>query len=254
MRHEDITEKKDIENQMNELRSELIHSTRAGTMVELTAALAHELNHPLGSILNNANAARRILGTEYPDMNEIKEIIDDIVSEDRRASDVMQRLRALMKKTEVEFGPVHINNILKEVIEFMRSELIINNISLSQQLEKGLPMVNGDRTQIQQVFLNLIINACDAMKESKAKDLLISSKIHNKDTVIVQVKDKGCSIGEKEKAKLFKPFFTTKKEGMGMGLSVCRTIIRTHGGDIWAENNEDGGASFFVTLQVHKTS
>ena len=150
---EDITEHKQTEESMIELRSELLHSTRAGTMVELTAALAHELNHPLGSILNNANAAKRFLENEDPDLDEIREIISDIISEDRRASDVMQKLRALMKKTEVDFSSVQINNIIEEVVKFTHSDLVIKNISLSKGLDETLPKVNGDRIQLQQFWL-----------------------------------------------------------------------------------------------------
>jgi signal transduction histidine kinase len=252
MIHEDITEQKHAEEQMNELRTELLHSNRAGSMVELTGALAHELNHPLGSILNNANAARRILGKENPDIDEVREIIDDIISEDRRASDVILKLRALMKKTEIEFAPHQINDIVEEVLRLTHSELIIKNITLVRNLEEGLPKVKGERTQLQQVLLNLIINANDAMKESETKQLFVSSRMYDNKTILVSIKDTGHGIDEKDKEKLFKPFITTKKEGMGMGLSVCRTIIKEHGGDIWTENDPEGGASFFITLPLQQ--
>jgi PAS domain S-box-containing protein len=248
---EDITERKEAEEQMTQLRSELLHSTRVGTMIELTAALAHEINHPLGSILNNANAAKRMLEGENPDLDEIREIIADIVSEDRRAGDVIQKLRALMKKTEVEFAPRQVNDIIEEVLQLAHSELIMNNISLTKDLEARLPKVNADHIQLQQVFLNLIINACDAMKESSEKRLHIATTIHDSLNIVVCVRDSGTGIDEENMNSLFEAFFTTRREGMGMGLSVSKTIIEAHNGRIWAENNEGAGASVFVSLPVY---
>jgi len=248
---EDITERKQTEEQMAELRSELLHSTRTGTMVELTAALAPELNHPLGSILNNANAAKRFLDSEDPDLDEIREIISDIISEDRRASDVMQKLRALMKKAEVQFALLQINDIVEEVLTLTHSELVIQNISLVKQLATKLPKINGDRIQLQQIFLNLIINAVAAMKESEIKNLHISTAQQDAENLVICVKDSGTGIEESKKDTIFKPFYTTKKEGLGMGLSVNMTIAKTHGGNLWAENNPEGGASFYITLPIY---
>ena len=248
----DITERKQTEDQMNQIRSELLHATRTATMGELTAALAHELNHPLGSILNNANAARRYLAQEDPDLDEIRDIINDIISEDRRANEVMQKVRNLMKKTEVGLAPVKINSIIEEVLKLTHSELIIENVLLSKQLEKDLPQITGERIQLQQVFINLIMNAIDAMKESETRRIHISTIQHDADNLRVCISDTGKGFGDEEKANLFKPFFTTKKEGMGMGLSVTRTIIKSHGGVIWAQNNKDAGASFFITLPYYK--
>jgi two-component system sensor kinase FixL len=248
----DITELKRSEEQMNQLRSELVHTARTSVMGEMTAALAHELNHPLGSILNNANAARRYLAQDNPDLDEIRDIISDIISEDRRANEVMQRVRGLMKKTDVGLAPVKINDIIEEVIKLTHSELVIDNVSLSKQLAKGLAPVAGERIQLQQVFINLIINAIDAMRTSQTKALHISTVQQDADTVRICVRDSGAGFTDEQKGSLFKPFFTTKKEGLGMGLSVTRTIIKSHGGDICAENNQDIGASFFITLPVHK--
>jgi PAS domain S-box-containing protein len=247
----DITDRKRAEEQMNQLRSELIHTARTSTMGEMTAALAHELNHPLGSILNNAYAARRFLEQDDPDLDEIRDIINDIISEDRRANEVMQKVRNLMKKTEVGLAPVKINSIIEEVLKLTHSELIIENVSLSKQLEKDLPQVTGERIQLQQVFINLIMNAVDAMKESKTKELHVSTARHDADNVVVCIRDTGAGFTDEEQGKLFKPFFTTKEEGMGMGLSVTKTIIKSHGGEIWAENNEEAGASFLITLPVY---
>jgi two-component system sensor kinase FixL len=206
----------------------------------------------LGSILNNANAAKRFLKSKKPDLDEIRDIIADIISEDRRASDIMQKLRALMKKTEAEFSPLKINDIMDEVLNLMHSEIVIKKISLSKQLAKKLPKVNGERIQLQQAFLNLIINAIDAMKGCKVKNLHISIAKHDAKSIIICVRDSGTGFDEKNKDSLFKPFFTTKREGLGMGLSVNKTIVNSHGGDIWVENNKEGGASFLITLPVYK--
>ena len=244
----DITERRQSEEDMRQLRSELLHTTRVLTMGEFTGALAHELNHPLGSILNNANAAKRVLEHEEPDLDEVREIVADIISEDKRASDVIQRLRDLMQKTELELTSLAMNDVIEDVIGLMHSDLVIKNISLSKQLARRLPEVDGDRIQLQQVFLNLIINATDAMKESKKKHLHVSTAKHAGGGVIICVKDSGSGFHEKEKDNVFEPFFTTKKEGMGMGLPIAQTIIKALHGDIWVENNKEGGASIFVTL------
>ncbi len=247
---QEITERKEAEKELRELKSELLQSTRNRTVVELTAALAHELNHPLGSILNNANAARRYLSKKKPDFDEIRDIIDDIISEDRRATDVMQKVRALMKHSQIELFPIKINIIIEDVLKLTQSDLIIKNVLVSKQFEKNLPTFKGDRVQLQQVFLNLIINATDAMNESKVKKIHISTAKQDSRGIIVCVRDSGTGFDEKEKEKLFEPFFTTKKEGLGMGLSVVKTIVKSHGGDVWVENNEKRGASFFVKFNI----
>jgi len=244
----DITERRKSEEDMRLLRSELLHTTRVLTVGEFTVALAHELNHPLGSILNNANAAKRVLEQEEPDLNEIRDIVADIISEDKRASNVIRRLRDLMKKTEIELSSLAMNDVIEEVIGLTHSDLVIKNISLSTQLTEKLPEVSGDRVQLQQVFLNLIINATDAMKKSKEKHLHISTAKNGGEGIIVCVKDSGSGFDQKEKDNVFEPFFTTKKEGMGMGLPIAQTIIKALHGEIWVENNEEGGASLFVTL------
>ncbi|MFC1601257.1 transporter substrate-binding domain-containing protein [Candidatus Sumerlaeota bacterium] len=247
---EDLTERRRAENALSELRSELLHATRVGTMVELTGALAHELNHPLGSILNNAHAAKRYLHSDSPDLDEIREIIADIISEDRRATDVMQHLRALMKKSETQFTPLRIADTVQEVLRFTQSDMVINNVSLTTEIEEDLPLIKGDQIQLQQVFLNLIINATDAMQDCAEKKLHISVTRDDAEYIVVCLKDSGMGIAIDEMDKLFQAFFTTKKKGMGMGLSVTKTITESHNGNIWAENNQDGGASFFVSLPV----
>lgn len=247
----DITKRKQAEKQMDILKLELLHATRVDTMVELTAALAHEINHPLGSILNNANAAKRFLEHKEPDLDEIREIIGDIISEDKRAGDVISKLRSLMKKTDIEYTQLEINTVIEGVLKLTNSEIVFNHISLSKQFEENLPTLKGDSIQLQQVFLNLIMNAIDAMRDSQVKHLSISTSQNNSQFILVCVMDSGTGFDENKKDHLFKPFFTTKKEGLGMGLSVIKTIVNAHCGDIWPENNPDGGASFFVKLPIY---
>ena len=250
----DITERVQAEEELSRLRSELLHATRTSTMVELTAALAHEINHPLGSILNNANAAKRMLDGNDPDLNEIRDIITDIIAEDLRAYDVIQKLKSLMKKSEIELQPIQINDTINDVIKFLRSELVIKDISLSTNMDEKLAKVNCDRTHLQQIFLNLILNSFEAMKNRKNRNLYISTAYKDAGNIIITIKDSGTGIDESNKDLIFKPFFTTKKEGMGMGLAISKTIIDTHCGNIWAENNEEEGATFFITLPIYKES
>jgi C4-dicarboxylate-specific signal transduction histidine kinase len=219
-------------------------------MGEFTGALAHELNHPLGSILNNANAAKRVLEQKNPDLDELRDIVVDIIAEDRRASSVIRKLRDLLQKTEVELASLDMNNVIEEVLELVRSDLVIKNISLSKKLTEGLPEVQGDRVQLQQVFLNLIINATDAMKDSEEKNLHISTTKNGGQGITVCVKDSGCGFEQEGLDNLFEPFFTTKEEGLGMGLPIAQTILEALDGDIRVENNQEGGASFCVTLPV----
>ncbi|MBN1787437.1 MAG: PAS domain S-box protein [Sedimentisphaerales bacterium] len=250
--HRDVTESREAEEKLVELDAELVHASRVGVMAEFTAALAHEINHPLGSILNNANAAKRYLEKDKPDLDQIREIVDDIISEDRRANQIIQKLRALMKKVEAQYSPLEINEIIEEVLTLANSELVIKNISLSRQFAEDLGRVNGDRVQLQQVLLNLVINAADAMEDSEIKNIYISTSKEDSENILICVRDTGTGIDEDKSEKLFTPFFTTKEEGMGMGLSVNKTIIEAHRGDIWAENNQEGGASFFIRLPIYK--
>ena len=162
----------------------------------------------------------------------------------------MQKVRALMTHSQVEFSALNINMIIEDVLKLTQSDLIIKNILVSKQFEKNLPALKGDRIQLQQVFLNLIINATDSMHESKVRELLISTAKQDGGFVIVCVRDSGTGFDEKDKEELFVPFFTTKKEGMGMGLSVVKTIVKSHGGNVWVENNEKSGASFFVRFNI----
>ena len=249
----DITERKRAELEAARQRSEMAHLSRVITLGELSGSLAHELNLPLGAILSNAQAAQRMLANGEADLAELREILSDIVSEDKRAAEVIRRLRLWLKKGEVQQHSLSINKVVRDVLKLMRTDLIVQKIIVDTELSPNLPIVTGDPVQLQQVLVNLVVNACDAMTDCNAPErrLLIRTGIENgSTTVIVSVTDRGGSIPDKKMEEIFEPFFTTKEKGMGLGLSVCRTIIDAHRGKLWATNNADRGATFHFTLPV----
>lgn len=249
---QDITEYKKQEENSRKLQEELAHISRVTTMGELTAALAHELNQPLMAIMSNAQAAQRFLAKKNPDLNEIREILSDIINDDKRASDVISKLKALLRKSELEFTTLNINEVIKEVLSLLHSDIVIKNISLSSELSDKLPLISGDRIQLQQVTLNLILNSLEAMRNVDSKRLHIRTAEENDKFITVKIEDSGVGIDGKNMNSLFKPFFTTKKEGLGMGLAINKVIIEAHGGSLWAKNNPDKGAAFYFTLPITK--
>ncbi|MCM8797056.1 MAG: ATP-binding protein [Candidatus Omnitrophica bacterium] len=249
---QDITELKHKEENFRKLQNELMRVSRVTTMGELTAALAHELNQPLMAILSNAQAAQRFLAEKKPDLGGIREILSDIIKDDRRASDVINKIRSLLKRSDFEFVVLDINNIIREVISLLHSEIVIRNVSLTCELDDKIPHVRGDRIQLQQVILNLVLNSFDAMKDIEHKELCIRTRQENGKFIVVSIRDAGTGIGEKVMPRIFDPFFTTKKESMGMGLAINKAIVESHGGSLWAENNPDKGATFYFTLPIAK--
>jgi len=249
---QDITEHKKVEEDSRRLREELMHVTRVTTMGELTAALAHELNQPLAAILSNAQAAQRFLANKKPDIDELREILSDIIKDDKRAGDVITKLRALLKRSEFQFTTLNINDVIREVIPLVRSDAVIKNISLSTELNDSIPIISGDRIQLQQVILNLILNGFEAMMNVDSRRLCICTVQEDQAVITVSVKDSGVGIDDKNIERLFKPFFTTKKEGMGMGLTINKAIVEAHGGHLCAKNNPDQGATFYFMLPICK--
>jgi PAS domain S-box-containing protein len=249
----DITARKQAELEAARQRHDLAHLARVNALGELSSSLAHELTHPLTAILSNAQAAQRFLARDDADLNEVREILNDIVTEDQRAGEVIHRLRLLLKKGEPQkhCDDVDLNEVVRDVLKLMRNDLIIQNVTVDTDLAQNLPSVTADRVQLQQVLLNLVLNACEAMADcdSSERQLLIASKSEN-GTVRVSVTDRGGGIPEEKREKVFDRFFTTKKEGMGLGLSICRTIINAHRGEIWATNNSDRGATFHFCLPI----
>ncbi|MDO8479821.1 MAG: ATP-binding protein [Candidatus Rokubacteria bacterium] len=247
--------RKQGELEAQRLRQDLTHIGRVSALGELTASLAHELNQPLTAILNNAQTAQRLLAAAAaPNLEEVREILHDIVTDDRRATEVIGRLRALVKKGDPEFVPLDLNELIREVARLMRSDAIRRGMSLSLELAADLPTVRGDRVQLQQVVLNLVLNGLDAMHEPGAgeRTLVIRTARDGADAVAVSVQDAGIGIDEKNVDQLFHALFTTKTEGLGMGLAIARTIVAAHGGRLSAANNGTAGATFQFSLPVSR--
>jgi two-component system sensor kinase FixL len=249
----DITRRKQAELAVQQQRNELTHLSRVTTLGELSGSLAHELNQPLAAILSNAQAAQRFLARDKADLAEIQDILKDIVSENKRAVEVIQRLRLLLKKGEVQHLPVNLNKVVEEVFKIVKSDLENHNITVNINLDQKLPPVIGDRVQFQQVLLNLIMNACEAMSHSEVskRRLCVRTEQKGADKVQVSVGDWGAGIPAESMQSIFEPFFTTKLQGMGLGLPICRTIITAHGGQLWAANNDCSGADFHFTLPAY---
>jgi two-component system, LuxR family, sensor kinase FixL len=249
----DITKRKQAEEQAARQRNEMAHLSRVSTLGELSGSIAHELNLPLSSILSNAQAAQRVLANGNADLAEVRDILNDIVSEDKRAGEVIHRLRQWLKKEEVQQHSVQINDVVDDVLKLIRSDLVNQKVTADTELAQHLPTVTGDPVQLQQVLLNLVVNACDAMAncDRLERRLLVCTRIENEsNAVIVSVTDRGTRIPEEKIEQIFEPFFTTKAKGMGLGLSVCRSIIAAHRGKLWATNNIDRGVTFHFSLPV----
>jgi two-component system sensor kinase FixL len=249
----DITERKLAELEAARQRQDLAHLARVTTLGELSSSLAHELTHPITAILSNAQAAQRFLAHDNVDLDEVREILNDIVTQDQRAGEVIHRLRLLLKKGELQehCDDVDLNEVIQDVVNLMRSDLINRNVTVDTDLTQNLPVVTGDRVQLQQVLLNLMLNGCEAMADYDSSEcrLLIASQSEN-GAVRVSVTDRGGGIPKEKMEQVFERFFTTKKEGMGLGLSICRTIINAHRGKIWATNNGGSGATFHFSLPI----
>jgi signal transduction histidine kinase/ABC-type uncharacterized transport system substrate-binding protein len=231
-------------------RTELAHVSRVSTMGQLSSALAHELNQPLGAILRNAEAGELFLQKEKPDLDEIRAIFADIRKDDERAGNVINRMRSLLKRRSLESDPLDLQGLIEETITLARPDAVARRIHLSLRVAPELPLVLGDRVHLQQVLLNLMLNGMDAMSACRTADRVLSvvARMAGNDIEVV-VKDRGTGIPADKVERVFEAFFTTKSDGMGMGLAISRTIIEAHGEKIRAENNPDKGASFIFTLK-----
>jgi two-component system, LuxR family, sensor kinase FixL len=248
----DITRRKETEMELQEQRAELAHVARVSTMGELAASLAHELNQPLTAILSNAQAALRFMNSSPANMAEVNEILHDIIQDNNRAGEVIRRMRALAKKENLELATLDVASLIRDVVLLVHSDAILHNVRVLLQLVDGLPPVKGDRVQLQQVVLNIILNAFDAMKEcpTSERTVILRAKSEGSEVIKVAVSDFGTGLSSDKLDKIFQPFYTSKRDGLGMGLSICRSIIAAHGGKLWAENNEGRGATFYFTLPV----
>lgn len=247
----DITRQRQAELEVQRLRGNLAHLTRVNTLGALSGSLAHELNQPLGIILSNAQAAQELLAQEPPDTAEVQEILADIVKADRRAGEVIDRLRALFKGGQASLQKLAVNDVVEEVLRLTRADLLGRGVTVVRELAPDLPFVVGDRVQLQQLVLNLILNAADAMAGNApgARRLHLRTVL-NVDHVRVSVRDEGEGLPA-DVERLFQALYTTKSHGLGMGLTICRSIVAAHKGRLWAERHAERGALFHVELPIH---
>jgi C4-dicarboxylate-specific signal transduction histidine kinase len=235
---------------LREAQAELAHVNRVTTMGQLAASIAHEVNQPLAASVTNAHAGLRWLGLQPPNLEEVREALAAIVTDSNRASDVINRMRALIKKAPARKDGLQINEVILEVTALMRGELVKSGVSLNTQLAQGLPLIQGDRVQLQQVLVNLIMNAVEAMGSVNhgSRKLLIGTGADEAGRVRISVQDSGPGLNPQIFDRVFDPFYTTKADGMGMGLSICRSIIEAHDGRIWASAMPGSGSTFNVSL------
>ncbi len=246
----DVTVRLTAEAEATQRREELAHVTRVATMGELTTSLAHEINQPLTAILSNAQAAMRFLSRTEPDISEVRQILDDIIRDDRRASDVVRHIRALVKKEEPRQELLDLNQAIRDAVLLIRGEALLQEFSVTMDLSPDLKMIHGDYSQLQQVILNLILNGAAAMRNAPKdqRKIIVRTAMQDNGTVRVSVTDFGTGIDENNIERLFEPFYSTKPEGLGMGLSISQRIIKAHGGTMEASNNREGGATFGFSL------
>ena len=245
-------ERSRAEHALREAQAELAHVTRVMTMGELAASIAHEINQPLAAVVTNANACLRWLTGPIPNLDEGRAAVARIARDGNRASDVIGRIRALVKKSATEQAHLDINEVIQEVLGLIQTEIRKNEVVLRRKLAPDLPRILGDRVQLQQVILNLMMNGIEAMSAvtDRSRDLLIRSCRYESDKVLIAVQDSGTGLETESLDHLFTAFFTTKPKGMGMGLAISRSIIEAHGGKLWASPNDGPGATFQFTLHV----
>ena len=252
--------RRNAEIETRQRMSELAHLNRRATAGELSASIAHELNQPLGAILNNAKSASVllnsvILNSPSPDLEEVKTILDEIRRDDQRASEVIRRLRRLLGESAIEAQNIDLNETVREVFEFLSAQAAARNVTLNSRLAQGPLRVSGDRIQLQQVILNLVVNGMESMvgATNGRREVTTSTSV-DEASAKISIADSGPGIPSDKLKAVFEPFFTTKGEGMGMGLSIARTIVEAHGGRIWAEKHTAGGAVFHVSLPLAKAN
>jgi C4-dicarboxylate-specific signal transduction histidine kinase len=248
-----ITEQKRAAEALREMQKELAHANRLATMGELTASIAHEVSQPIAAASMNAGAAARFLDRNPPDLERVRESLGWLMNDTARASDIIQRIRDLIKKAPPRKDRLDINEAIRDVIELTRGEAMKNGISVQTEFTDSLPLVEGDRVQLQQVVLNLLINAVQAIGTvaNGAKKVLITTAQAAPDGVLVEVKDSGPGMSSETFEHAFAPFYTTKPGGLGVGLSICRSIIEAHAGRLWVTRNQPHGTIFHFTVPAH---
>jgi PAS domain S-box-containing protein len=252
----DNTERKRAEEALQKAQAELAHVARVATVGELAASIAHEINQPLGALVINAGTCLRWLGREVPDLDEARKCAERIIKNGLRAGDVIKGIRSLVKKAPAEKERLNINETIREVIALAAGELTLNGVMLSMELQPDIPLLMGDRVQLQQVVLNLILNSTEAMSGVgwPVRELVIRSQESKPGEVMVTVRDSGTGLGPHDAERIFNSFFSTKSGGLGLGLSISRTIIEAHGGRLWAMQNSDRGATFQFVLPAIEAS
>ena len=248
---QDISTLKNAQDESMQLRLELAHINRFMTMNELSVSLAHEINQPLGAIVNYAGTVESLLAQDRLTDNDLRDFLKDIASEAKRAGQIIDKVRGIMQKQESDFKSLDINSLLDEVVAFYRNIFSLHLVSFSLEKDPNLEPGDGDRIRLQQVLMNLINNAIEAMEDQHKKVLLIRTCMEPSGNITVIIRDNGPGIREGYLEQIFKPFVTTKIDGIGLGLRLCKSIIEQHGGRIWAENNPDSGASFCFSLPAH---
>ena len=235
------------------MRRELAAFSRAATVGEVTASLAHELNQPLAAILSNAQAAQQLIERGTPNLKEMREILDDIVADGQRAAEAIRGMRAALKGRASEFRSLQLNNLIEEILSIVRDDSLVRNISIDLELGSSLPSINGDRVQLRQVIYNLVVNAFEAMDASERPGKLILRTRKCDREVVLDVVDSGTGVPSGKLNSIFDMFATTKPTGLGMGLRLSRSIVMGHNGRLWAENNSDGGATFHLALPAEES-
>jgi PAS domain S-box-containing protein len=248
----DITARVQAQSALEKVQNEFAHAARISMLGELTASLAHEINQPLAAIAANAAAGLRWLSRPEPDMPEITAITRRMAADAQRAGEIISRIRLMASRQSPEKSSVPVNSLIEEALLFLRHEMQAQGVTVAMDLDKNIPAVPGDRTQLQQVVVNLAMNAIQAMSHAGAESRVIrvSSQLTDSQILRISVDDSGPGVPEDERSKLFESFYTTKPDGMGMGLPICRSIIERHGGEIWVEPGSSGGARFSFTLPI----
>ena len=249
----DVTARKKVDQEMLSLRQDMAHVGRVSVMGQLSSALAHEISQPLGAILRNAEAAALFMQQPVPDLTEVSAILEDIRKDDQRAGEVINRMRTLLRHERLEMAPVDVGRVIGDVATLLRPEAAARHVAIQAEVAADLPQVRGDKVQIQQVLLNLILNGMDALDglTDGSRTVSVAARVDGRGNVEISAADSGRGIADDQLARIFDPFFTTKTKGLGMGLSISRSIVETHGGRLWAENNAGGdGATFGFTLPI----